>query len=178
MSGSSVMPTCRPLGRLRARVSQGWTRAQHWLFRALCQPGSQPVPRLLRQALAVGLALALTQHTAFAQGGDAGGALTNVGRAVLSAIFAIAGVAAAIVMSAIGLRLLIGAGTGSPYATSQAVLSFLAAGCGLLLALAGPTVAGMLIDAAASAGATSTEIRIPAAAGGVSGGGGAATPAP
>jgi hypothetical protein len=123
------------------------------------------VPKLTRYAATFGMALALTQQLAFAAQGDPGGALTNVGKAVLTAIFAIAGVAAAIVMSAIGLRLLIGAGTGSPYATSQSVLSFLAAGCGLLLALAGPTIAGMLIDAAASAGATSTDIKIPVVSG-------------
>lgn len=124
------------------------------------------VPRWTNRLTVIALALACAQDVAFAQtGGGAGGALANVGKSILVAIFAIAGVAAAIVMSAIGLRLLIGAGTGSPYATSQSVISFLAAGCGLLLALAGPTIAGMLIDAATTAGATSTEIKIPGGTG-------------
>ena len=146
------------------------TRAKALFVSALCA-----TPQLVRYASLISLAFAVTQQVAFAAPGDPGGALTNVGKSILTAIFAIAGVAAAIVMSAIGLRLLIGAGTGSPYATSQSVLSFLAAGCGLLLALAGPTIAGMLIDAAAAAGATSVDIKIP---GGTTGGGGAPVPTP
>ncbi len=110
------------------------------------------------------MALAVTQHTALA----ADDVLSTLGTTILKSIFIIAGVAAAIIFSIIGLRILIGSGLGSSYAVSNGVFALIAAGCGLLLALGGPKIAELVIKGAEDGQAVSSTIYVPSGGGGTS----------
>lgn len=85
------------------------------------------------------------------QAGCAGNAiLVNLGQQILSLVFAIGGLAAAIVLAIIGVRLIIASATGSSYATTQAVFAFLGAAGGLVLMLTGPAIADAIIKSLAN----------------------------
>ena len=107
--------------------------------------------KLKRLLTMVTLALALLQV------GCAGNAiLVNLGQQILSLVFAIGGLAAAIVLAVIGVRLIIASATGSSYATTQAVFAFLGAAGGLVLMLTGPAIADAIIKSLASVQRTIT----------------------
>ena len=78
--------------------------------------------------------------------------LTNIAGQLIGSIFTIAGIAAAVVASGIGLKILIASGVGSPYGVSQGIMAMLAAGAGLIFAFAGPQVANMIIGATETGG--------------------------
>lgn len=82
--------------------------------------------------------------------------LISLGQQVLSFVFAVGGLAAAITLAVIGVRLIIGSATGSSYATTQAVFAFLGAAGGLVLMLTGPSVADAIIKSLASVQRTIT----------------------
>jgi hypothetical protein len=85
------------------------------------------------------------------QAGCAGNAmLLNLGQQVLSLVFAVGGLASAIGLAVIGVRLIVGSTTGSSYASTQAVFALLGAACGLVLMLTGPTIADAIIKSLAS----------------------------
>lgn len=78
--------------------------------------------------------------------------LTNIAGQLIGSIFTIAGIAAAVVASGIGLKILIASGVGSPYGVGQGIMAMLAAGAGLIFAFAGPQVANMIIGATETGG--------------------------
>ncbi|MCL5998669.1 MAG: hypothetical protein M1546_21815 [Chloroflexi bacterium] len=99
----------------------------------------------------------VTLSVAVLQAGCAGNAiLVNLGQQILSLVFAIGGLAAAIVLAVIGVRLIIASATGSSYATTQAVFAFLGAAGGLVLMLTGPAIADAIIKSLASVQRTIT----------------------
>jgi hypothetical protein len=57
------------------------------------------------------------------------------------------GAAAAVIFSIVGVRILVSSAVQSSYVMAQGILALLAAGVGVLIALGGPGLAGMLIDA-------------------------------
>ena len=93
---------------------------------------------------------------------DAKGPLVAIGAKIIGALLTVAGVATAVVFTAIGVRILIASGMGSSYAVSNGVYALLAAAAGLLLALGGTPLATMIMDAAAGGGlGGKTVIKVP-----------------
>lgn len=86
------------------------------------------------------------------------GIFAELGKKILTGVFAFGGVAGAIALSVIGVKILVANATGSSYATSQGIIALLGAGAGLILMLLGPSIADALID---SLSGISTEITIP-----------------
>jgi hypothetical protein len=78
--------------------------------------------------------------------------LNNIAGQLIGSIFTIAGIAAAVVASGIGLKILIASGVGSPYGVGQGIMAMLAASAGLIFAFAGPQVANMIIGATEKGG--------------------------
>jgi len=76
--------------------------------------------------------------------------MADLGKQVLTVVFAFGGVAAAIALSVIGVKILVGNATGSSYATSQGIMALLGAIAGLVLMLLGPNIATSLVNALAS----------------------------
>ena len=100
--------------------------------------------------------IALFALSAFQAGCTGNTILIKLGQQVLSFVFAIGGLAAAITLAVIGVRLIIGSATGSSYATSQAVFAFLGAAGGLVLMLTGPSIADAIIKSLAGVQRTIT----------------------
>jgi len=82
--------------------------------------------------------------------------IADLGTQVLGVVFAFGGVAAAIALSVIGVKILVANATGSSYATSQGILALLGAIAGLVLMLLGPNIASSLVEALASVPKTIT----------------------
>jgi hypothetical protein len=93
-----------------------------------------------------------TTTTGTAPASSKSAALTNIAGQLIGSIFTIAGIAAAVVASGIGLKILIASGVGSPYGVGQGIMAMLAAGAGLIFAFAGPQVANMIIGATETGG--------------------------
>jgi hypothetical protein len=75
--------------------------------------------------------------------------MADLGKQVLTVVFAFGGVAAAISLSIIGVKILVGNATGSSYATSQGIMALLGAAAGLVLMLLGPNIAASLVESLA-----------------------------
>lgn len=82
--------------------------------------------------------------------------IADLGTQVLGVVFAFGGVAAAIALSVIGVKILVANATGSSYATSQGILALLGAIAGLVLMLLGPNIASSLVEALAGVPKTIT----------------------
>jgi len=82
--------------------------------------------------------------------------MADLGRQVLTVVFAFGGIAAAIALSVIGVKILVGNATGSSYATSQGIMALLGAIAGLVLMLLGPNIASSLVNALANVPKTIT----------------------
>jgi hypothetical protein len=95
------------------------------------------------------------------------GPVYEIAKRIIQGIFFIAGVAAAVVMAAIGLKILIASGAESGYGVSKGIYALLGAGAGLVIAFAGPAIAGIIIGAAEGGGlgtAASTNLTLPGGA--------------
>ena len=107
-----------------------------------------------------------------AESGDKGtkaaaGPVFQIAKRIIQGIFFIAGVAAAVVMAAIGLKILIASGAESGYGVSKGIYALLGAAVGLVIAFAGPALAGIIIGAAEGGGlgtAESTNLTLPGGA--------------
>ena len=82
--------------------------------------------------------------------------MADLGKQVLTVVFAFGGVAAAVGLSVIGVKILVGNATGSSYATSQGIMALLGAAAGLVLMLLGPNIATSLVNALAGVDKTIT----------------------
>jgi len=82
--------------------------------------------------------------------------MADLGKQVLTVVFAFGGVAAAVGLSVIGVKILVGNATGSSYATSQGIMALLGAAAGLVLMLLGPNIATSLVEALAGVDKTIT----------------------
>jgi len=82
--------------------------------------------------------------------------MADLGKQVLTVVFAFGGVAAAVGLSVIGVKILVGNATGSSYATSQGIMALLGAAAGLVLMLLGPNIASSLVEALAGVPKTIT----------------------
>lgn len=94
-------------------------------------------------------ALALPVLLAGCAGSAENSPLVQLGRSALSMVFVFGGIAAAIALSVIGVKMIIANATGSSYATAQGIMALLGAGAGLLIMLLGPSIAEALINAVA-----------------------------
>jgi len=82
--------------------------------------------------------------------------IADLGKQVLTVVFALGGAAAAIALSMIGVKIIVGNATGSSYATSQGIMALLGAVAGLVLMLLGPNIASSLVEALAGVPKTIT----------------------
>jgi|GEM_PF-1837933 len=106
-------------------------------------------PMAYRLTLAVVLTAAIAPP-AYA----AGDPIITLGTQVLGVILSLVGAFAAVCGAAVGLRLVVGSGTGSSYAMSQAVFALIGVVAGVALAMFGPYIAKAVMTAAQTGGAT------------------------
>jgi hypothetical protein len=79
---------------------------------------------------------------------------TTVAQRALSAVFMIGGAASAVGLSIIGVKIVFGNASNSGYNTSQGIMALVGAGVGLVLMLAGPSIASAVITSLADINAS------------------------
>jgi hypothetical protein len=104
--------------------------------------------KLVRVLAIVILILAFTQQVVLAaEPTPGGGVLDKMAVRIVKLILIFVGAAAAVIFTIVGVRILVSSAVQSSYGMAQGILALLAAGVGVLVALGGPGLAGLLIDA-------------------------------
>jgi len=80
-------------------------------------------------------------------GSAASGPVYQIALRIIQGIFMVAGIASAVVFSALGLKILIASGVDSGYGVSKGIYAMLGAAAGLVLAFAGPSIANLIMKA-------------------------------